>query len=166
MGRPALRRRVRHRGGRERGGDYVAAVLDDFDAVLGSGAQWSYTPHWTPGRRDGWNMEDFSIVDDHLRPRPNVRPRPCPSKVAGEPTLFRYREPGPPGCPPAGMEFAWDAVAGLGATEVFVPSAIFPAGSALDVSPAGAECVRDEARQLLLVRVPADGPARVTLTAP
>jgi hypothetical protein len=36
----------------------------------------------------------------------------------------------------------------------------------VEVSPPGAECVRDEARQLLLVRVPGDGPARVTLTAP
>jgi endoglycosylceramidase len=154
------------RAGARRGGDYVGAVLDDLDAVLGSGAQWTYTPHWTPERRDGWNMEDFSIVDDHLRPRANSRPRPCPRKVAGEPTRFRYREPGPPGCPPARMEFAWDAVAGLGATEVFVPSAVFPAGSTLEVSPDGAECARDEARQLLLVRVPGDGPAQVTLTAP
>jgi endoglycosylceramidase len=152
--------------GARRAGDYVAAVLDDLDAVLGSGAQWTYTPHWTPERRDGWNMEDLSIVDDRLRPRANFRPRPCPQKVAGQPSLFRYRRPGPPGCPPARMELAWDAVAGLGATEVFVPSAVFPTGSAVEVSPPGAECVRDEARQLLLVRVPGDGPARVTLTAP
>ncbi len=147
-------------------GDYISAVLDDLDAVLGSAAQWTYTPHWTPERLDGWNREDLSIVDDRLRPRPNFRPRPCPQKVAGEPSRFRYRAPGPPGCPPARMEFAWDGVAGLGATEVFVPSAVFPAGSALEVSPDGIECVRDEARQLLLVRVPGDGPARVTLTAP
>jgi endoglycosylceramidase len=152
--------------GARRGGDYVAAILADLDAVLGSGAQWSYTPHWTPDRRDGWNMEDFSVVDDRLRPRANFRPRPYPQKVAGEPSLFRYQPPGPPGCPPARMEFAWDAVAGLGATEVFVPSAVFPADSTLEVSPGGIECTRDEARQLLLVRVPGDGPARVILTAP
>jgi endoglycosylceramidase len=152
--------------GARRGGDYVAAVLDDLDAVLGSGAQWTYTPHWTPQRRDGWNMEDFSFIDDRLRPRANYCPRPCALKVAGIPGRFHYQEPGPPGCPPARMEFAWDAVASLGATEVFLPSAIFPPGSAIDVVPTGTECVRDEARQLLLIRVPADGPACVTLTAP
>jgi endoglycosylceramidase len=149
-----------------RGGDYVAAVLDDLDAVLGSGAQWSYTPHWTPERRDGWNMEDFSIVDGGLRPRANFHPRPFPSRIAGEPTRFRYSPPCPPAGPPARMEFAWDADAARGETEVFVPSSIFPIGSAVEVEPAGVECRRDEARQLLILRVTTDGPARVILTAP
>ncbi len=148
------------------GGNYVAAVLDDLDAVLGSGAQWCYTPHWTPERRDGWNMEDFSIVDGSLITRANFRPRPCPLKVAGNPTHFRYESPGPPGCPPARLEFAWDALPDRGATEVFVPSSVFPVGSTLQVEPVGASCVRDEARQLLVIQVPTAGPARVALTAP
>lgn len=147
-------------------GDYLATVLDDLDGLLGHGAQWCYTPHWTPERRDGWNMEDFSIVDGALRHRPGVRPRPRPVKVAGEPTGFRYRPAGPPGCPPARLELTWDAAPDRGATEVFVPAALFPPGSTVEVDPADASCVRDEARQLLLIHPPRGGPSRVALTAP
>ena len=147
----------------KRGGDYVAAVLDDLDAVLGSGAQWCYTPHWTPERRDGWNMEDFSIVDDHLRPRPNVRPRPRPLKVAREPTRDHFQPPGPL---PARLEFSWDAVADRGATELIGPSSLFPPNSTLDIVPPPPHAPATSPRQLLLIRVPIDGPARVALTSP
>jgi hypothetical protein len=64
------------------------------------------------------------------------------------------------------MEFAWDADAGRGETEVFVPWSVFPTGSAIEIEPSGVSCRRDEARQLLILSATADGPARVTLTAP
>jgi endoglycosylceramidase len=77
-----------------RGGGYVDAVLDALDALNGSGAQWCWSPRWSPVTRDGWNREDYSIVDDAGRTRANFRSRPYPQRVAGDLRRFRVGDDG------------------------------------------------------------------------
>lgn len=60
-----------------------------LDAGFVSGTQWNYTAEWTPKNKDGWNKEDFSIVDDKGKLRSNFKLRPYPRVIAGRGTSFK-----------------------------------------------------------------------------
>jgi endoglycosylceramidase len=130
-------------------GAYISALYDRLDACLASGAQWNYTPEWTERNKDGWNGEDFNILDPCDNPRPNFRYRPYPRLTAGIPLRFEYRDPVESQQAPT-LEFVWDHCPGRGATEIFVPTAIFPPGSSLTVQPAEVACSLDPHRQVLV----------------
>jgi endoglycosylceramidase len=146
-------------------GDYVEALYDRLDSCLASGAQWNYTPGWDPVAKDGWNGEDFNILDATGTPRGNFRPRPYPRLTAGRPLRFVYR---PQRCSPGGtsLTFTWDHRPELGATELFVPRQVFPPGTTYEVSPAGLVLESDEAGQRLICRNPSSARCVVRLTAP
>ncbi|SIO44569.1 endoglycosylceramidase [Singulisphaera sp. GP187] len=135
--------------GTQNAGGYVSHLYDRLDACLASGAQWNYTPRWNEQAKDGWNGEDFSILDPAGMIRPNFRPRPYPRHTAGTPLLFHYQEEDQGG---RGLSFAWDHDPARGDTEIFVPNALFARDSAVTCFPADATCWRDEARQLLVCR--------------
>jgi endoglycosylceramidase len=99
---------------------YVGALTAELDRRLASGAQWTYTPGWTPERKDGWNDEDFSIVDDRGALRPSFRPRPYPRRIAGTPTALAVSDGGE-----AMLTLAWRHAPSAGATEIVVPAAFF-----------------------------------------
>jgi endoglycosylceramidase len=65
-------------------GASVDHQFDLLDSFLASATQWSYSPGWTFLNKDGWNFEDFSIVDSEGGLRPNYRPRPTVQKAAGK----------------------------------------------------------------------------------
>ena len=139
-------------------GEYLDAVHDRLDARLASGAQWNYSPRWNEVDKDGWNGEDYSILDRQGRPRPNFRPRPYPRLTSGRPLQFTYREGGP-------LDYCWDQSPGSGLTEVFVPDVLFPAGSVIGGLPADAAWWRDPASQVLIIRCPWPGVVRLRLAA-
>jgi len=62
---------------------YLGAIHKQLDVHLASGTAWAYTPGWTSTAKDGWNQEDFSIVDDSGLSRANFRPRPFVRRTAG-----------------------------------------------------------------------------------
>ena len=93
-------------GGARRAGDYIDSHYDRLDVALASAMQWTVSPHWSPQTRDGWNCEDFSLLDDAGRPRPNYRPRPYPHRVAGVPVCFRFEATAPSRGEPR-LEFVW-----------------------------------------------------------
>jgi endoglycosylceramidase len=145
-------------------GDYVAALYDRLDACLASGAQWNYTPHWTDRAKDGWNGEDFSVLDPSGALRPNFRPRPYPRLTAGMPRQFEYQDAKSPTAARS-LVFLWEHRPELGATKIFVPNALFPPDSTVTVSSAEVICVRDLARQVLVCRAPSVMPVAIRLTA-
>ncbi|KAJ3329778.1 hypothetical protein HDU76_007149 [Blyttiomyces sp. JEL0837] len=69
-------------------GSYVESIMKSSDKVLGSFSQWTYQPLWNPTTKDGWNGENFSIVQGLSGPLvPNHIPnRPYPMATAGTPT--------------------------------------------------------------------------------
>ena len=139
-----------------RSGDYVAALYDRLDANLASGAQWNYTPGWTPERKDGWNGENFNIIEPNGRIRPNFRPRPFPTATAGTPTRFRFDiEPSPT------LEFTWDHDPSRGSTDVFLPACLFPAATVSVQGTPGLSVLMEPADQRM--KIQSEVPRRMTL---
>jgi hypothetical protein len=62
-----------------------------LDATLLSGLQWGWTNGYSPVTKDGWNQEDYSVVDQNLAMRSNYAIRPYPRAVAGIPISFQAR---------------------------------------------------------------------------
>ena len=91
---------------------YIEAIYTWLDANFVSGTQWNYTPGWTNEAKDGFDAEDFSIVDDSLALRALFTPRPSPQKTAGTPLEFRRGA--------HGFTYRWLHDPTLGATELFV----------------------------------------------
>ncbi len=141
---------------------YIAAVYDRLDHSLASGAQWNHTPNWTPERRDGWNHEDYAILDRSGRPRANFRPRPFPQAVAGLPLRFEY-QPGHTACAAGLLQFDYWANPELGITRVYLPACDFGNGLRLRALPAGVTAVSDSSGQFvdLISQIP--GPIRVQI---
>lgn len=131
---------------------YMAAFYDWLDANFVSGTQWSYTPAWTPEGKDGWNAEDFSIVDDsgNLRTQLFV-PRPYPQYTAGTPQQFQRTV--------SGFSFGWQHIAAQGSTEIFLPAG-YSDGKTLTVT-GDADC--DLQPQKLVCNSTFDGMVTVTL---
>jgi endoglycosylceramidase len=100
-------------------GERAAAYIDEFyrqlDAGLISAAQWNFTPHWTPEKNDGWNREDFSIVDDKGQLRATYRVRPYPARIAGEAISFHADKDR--------IELEWRHNPASGETRLFAPLA-------------------------------------------
>jgi endoglycosylceramidase len=135
--------------------DYIAAVYDRMDACLASGAQWNYSPRWNEREKDGWNGEDFSILDSSGVARPNFCPRPYPRHTAGMPISFRFDDGRSSACPPC-LTFVWQNRPDLGTTEVYLPRSVFPAGATFQITSPEVNVEHDEPRQLLIFR---GGPA-------
>jgi endoglycosylceramidase len=152
-------------GGARRAGAYVDYVYDRLDEVLASAVQWTVAPRWTPQAGDGWNGEDFSLLDGAGWPRPNYRPRPYPRRVAGVPLCLRYEAATPPrGCPR--LVFVWAHQPGLGPTEIVLPAGLFPMGARSRVEPADATCLWDESGRLLTCDLPRAATVRLVLEPP
>jgi endoglycosylceramidase len=141
-----------------RAGDYVAAIYDELDANLASGAQWNYCPGWSPVRKDGWNGEDLAMFTPDGRRRANFRPRPYPRYTAGLPHCFRYRAD-----TRHVLEFVWEHHPELGPTEIFVPNDEFPAGSLIECVPRDVDYRHDVARGVAVCRLDRAAAIRVRI---
>jgi endoglycosylceramidase len=150
--------------GADRVGEYVSYLYNRLDAILASGAQWSITPQWNERDADGWNGEDFNMVQPDGLPRPNFPSRPYPRSVAGIPQRFSFGSTGGPGRSVA-LELTWDHDPRRGATELFVPARLFPPTSTLEIEGDGAACQLDEASQRLICTAPRPGTIRVRITS-
>jgi endoglycosylceramidase len=92
---------------------YLDTMYKHLDAALGSGAQWVYTPDWTPDKKDGWNLEDFSINDDKGAARTNFRARPFARRIAGVPMTMTASGDD--------LTLTWQNDPAAGDTELFAP---------------------------------------------
>jgi endoglycosylceramidase len=151
--------------GARRGGDYVDYLYDRLDAALASGMQWNVSPHQPQQAGDGWNGEDYNLLDETGQPRPTYRPRPYPHRVAGIPICFRFEPTAPPRGGPR-LRFVWAHCPGLGPTEIVVPAGLFPPGSQPRAEPGDATCQIDQSRRLLTCEAPRPTTIRLVLEAP
>jgi endoglycosylceramidase len=110
---------------------YITALYDGLDQTVAGGAQWVFTPGWTPALEDGWNAEDLSIFDDAGETRPNFQPRPYPRRISGTPTRFSFD------AATETVSLSWDHVAATGVTEIFVPAEALFGTPDLDLEPLG-----------------------------
>jgi endoglycosylceramidase len=145
-------------------GEYIAAIYDRMDASLASGAQWCYSPRWNERDKDGWNAEDFSILDSQGALRPSFRPRPYPRNTAGTPLSFRFID-AQSSCGRPALEFTWEHRPELGATEIYLPTSIFPPDALIEVSDRGMTCQRDQAKQIVICRAAHRATVRVRISA-
>jgi endoglycosylceramidase len=69
---------------------YLDAMYEKLDHYLASGTQWTFTPGWTSELKDGWNGEDFSVIDASNNKRIGYRPRPYAQIIAGTPISMSF----------------------------------------------------------------------------
>lgn len=131
--------------------DYVDMLYRRLDEGFHSSAHWAYTPGWTPERKDGWNQEDLSIVDDAGALRANFRPRPQPRRIAGEPGSFEVTHE------PPRLVMTWQHDPAKGETRAFVPTAWL--GGEAKLVASGASC----SLEAELVRCVGDAAGAATL---
>jgi len=136
---------------------YIDKLYTQLDASLVSAAQWNYTPHWSPQKKDGWNDEDFSIVDDRGRLRPTYRVRAYPARIAGDAQTFFVRY-----APQARVELAWQHEPAAGETRVFAPAALFGGQVSIEAT-ADLQCKYDEAQRHLTCSSQNGGSKRLIL---
>ncbi len=138
---------------------YLGAIQKQLDTHLASGTQWAYTPGWTAEAKDGWNLEDFSIVDGTGAARANFRPRPFVRRAAGTLTsvvlsdeVDRARNR---------LVVTWQHDLAAGVTEIYAPLVYF--GGPISVSATGAGCT--VVMELVTCTATTSGEKRVQIVA-
>jgi len=107
--------------------DYMDAFYRELDVHFASSTQWSFVAHWTNEKKDGWNTENFSIIDDRGALRPNYRVRPYAARISGDPKSFEVVED-----PSLTLTLAWSHVPAQGVTRVFAPRTLFASDVAVE----------------------------------
>jgi endoglycosylceramidase len=141
---------------------YIRTNYERLDEALASGAQWVYTPGWTPTARDGWNHEDLSISMPDGTPRATFTPRPYPRRTAGTPTRFAVTLPSVPSA--RLVDFTWTHVPSAGVTEVFVPAQAVFGTPNLVVAPTGDQLACTVAGNLVRCTSPTAGAKQIRIT--
>jgi endoglycosylceramidase len=125
-------------------GAYNDAYYAALDARFASGAQWALAAKWDPVKKDGWNTEDFSIIDDAGELRPNFRHRAHPVRTSGEPLRFSSAlDPEPV------IELTWMHRPDLGKTRIFAPIAELFTGHPRVVTQGNVACAYENDRRHL-----------------
>jgi len=140
---------------------YLGAIGRQLDLGLASGAQWAYTPGWTPSAKDGWNLEDFSVVDDTGTLRANFRPRPFARRIAGTPTALTVSDEAD--ATKNAMQLGWQHDPAAGTTELFAPAAWFGGKVAVEAD-GDVTCASDG--EVVRCQAPTAGDKRVRVVAP
>jgi endoglycosylceramidase len=139
------------------GAAYVASFYEALDRRLASGAQWAFVAHWNSERKDGWNQEDLSIIDDERNLRANYSVRPYPARIPGVPTSFTLNAEAE-----RSLSLAWEHSPAQGEARLFAPRTWFAAEVAVETS-SDVDCQFEH--KALYVRCSArePGPKRVLL---
>lgn len=65
--------------------EYIADIYQRLDNCFYGATQWNYCPGWDSTRLDGWNRENYSIIDDRGNIRQNFKVRAYAQRIAGIP---------------------------------------------------------------------------------
>ena len=74
--------------------EYIADIYRRLDDCFYGGTQWNYSPGWSPVALDGWNRENYSIIDDKGNIRQNFKVRAYAQRVAGIPRKLEVSDSG------------------------------------------------------------------------
>jgi endoglycosylceramidase len=138
---------------------YIDAFYAALDARSVSAAQWNFTPHWNQATKDGWNDEDFSVVDDAGALRSTFRIRPYPRRTAGSVRAFTVSR----ASTALDVRLSWDHDPQRGETTLFVPQALFAQAPTITAS-AGVGCEYAADATLLQCLADAPGLKQVSIT--
>jgi endoglycosylceramidase len=141
------------------GAAYVRTNYERLDDALAGGAQWVFTPGWTPQAKDGWNGEDLSISTPDGVPRATFSPRPYPRRTAGTPTRFAVALPTSPAA--RSVELAWTHVPSAGSTELFLPAEAIFGSRAFSIVTGGDQLTCVAGTDLVRCSSPVAGPKTV-----
>eukprot|EP01025_Chloroclados_australasicus_P053642 TRINITY_DN6332_c0_g1_i2.p1 TRINITY_DN6332_c0_g1~~TRINITY_DN6332_c0_g1_i2.p1 ORF type:complete len:467 (+),score=49.56 TRINITY_DN6332_c0_g1_i2:72-1472(+) len=72
--------------------DYIRDYYNELDTLFVGGTQWTFTPTWNNVTFDGWNGENFSIVDNEGKLRAGYALRPSVRLVPGNPISFSFQQ--------------------------------------------------------------------------
>ena len=123
---------------------YMESLYDSMDRHLASGAQWAYTPLWTPVHLDGWDTEDFSVhAAGRLRSQ-LFHPRFFPRATAGTPLAFQTSA--------TSFTYSWSNDPQSGSTEIFIPAGYATAQATVKVTPASLACAIDNPQGQQILR--------------
>ena len=145
---------------------YIDMIYSDLEKFGESGIQWGYTPEWTPAANDGFNFEDFSVIDDQGQLRNNFKLRPYVRRTAA-PAYGQWETS--EGATLLGIgpriSHSWQNEPARGATEIFLPKGYFggKATPKIAVSPSTASCALQGDGQLLSCTSHAAGKMTVTV---
>jgi endoglycosylceramidase len=134
---------------------YIDAFYAELDARLMSATQWTFVGHFSEQKKDGWNLENFSVVDAQGRLRANFRVRPYPMRIAGEPSGFNAQA--------AAITLEWKHEPLLGATRIFAPKASTFHGSVHADTGEKASCAYEPGDLVVRCTSTMSGALRVTL---
>jgi endoglycosylceramidase len=141
---------------------YIRTNYERLDDALAGGAQWVFTPGWTPQAKDGWNGEDLSIALPDGTPRPTFSARPFPRRTAGTPTRFSAALAGAPGT--RTVDLAWTHDPAAGSTELFLPADIVFGTRDITFTTTGAQLTCAAGGDLIRCSSPAAGPKTLRVT--
>jgi endoglycosylceramidase len=102
---------------------YLSAMTARLNDNLLGGTQWVFTPGWTDAVKDGWNGEDFSIIDNSGAVRANFRPRAYARRIAGTPTALAVSDEMDKTINTLTLDWQHDPA--TGETEIFAPADYF-----------------------------------------
>jgi len=145
-------------GGASGAGDYLDAFYRELDARFLSSTQWSFVAHYSNERKDGWNVEDYSILDEKRSLRPNYRVRPYPARISGEPGSFAVVT-----APDLTLTLSWTHDPALGATRVFAPKKSLFLIDVVAESEDALECAYEYDERHIRCSSALAGPKRVVL---
>ncbi len=106
--------------------EYIDDIYRRLDDCFYGGTQWNYCPGWDSTKLDGWNRENYSIIDDRGNIRQNFRVRACAQRVAGIPKKLEVSD--------KRVRLEWENQPELAApTLLYVPVDIMFNGSQFDI---------------------------------
>jgi len=143
---------------------------DAIDANLVPSILWNYTPDNTNDFGDQWNLEDFSVFSPDQKLVKDWKEdinsggrairgfcRPYYRYVAGVPTKMEFDVDS------GTFEFVFNGDTSINApTIIFVPKVQYPNG--FDISVSEGEVVKDDANQLVSIKIQQDGDHKVKIT--
>lgn len=121
---------------------YMEEFYKELDARFISSAQWSFVAHWDPEKKDGWNVEDFSIQDDKGTLRQTYRVRPYPARIAGDPISYAVERGDE-----TVVTLTWNHEPALGATRIFAPFLPVFGAQAKAEAPSDVRCTYEHDRR-------------------